>query len=264
MVDFIRKNCYTIEDLVIIMSLLRSEQGCPWDREQTHQSIRRNFIEEVYEVAEAIDEGDPEHLKEELGDVLLQVAFHAQMEAEKGVFDMDDVADRICKKLILRHPHIFAETVVTDSVQVLNNWDEIKKVEKGQNSTSESMSAVAQSLPALWRAEKIQKKAQKVGFDWPDVIGALDKLDEEAAELRSAVGTEEAIGELGDVLFAAVNVARFLGIDPEEALSLTCRKFISRFTLVERFAAESGKELKSMSIDEMESLWTRAKSLEKA
>ncbi|MBQ9980803.1 MAG: nucleoside triphosphate pyrophosphohydrolase [Oscillospiraceae bacterium] len=263
MVDFIKKNCYTIEDLRAIMALLRSEQGCPWDREQTHQSIRRNFIEEAYEAVEAIDEEDAEHLKEELGDVLLQVVFHARMEEEKGVFNLDDVADRVCKKLVLRHPHIFGDVKADNSEQVLNNWEEIKKLEKGQETTTDSMESVCRAMPGLWRAEKVQKKARKVGFDWNDANGALDKLEEEVAELRCAAPGVQAEEELGDVLFAAVNAARFMDVDPEQAINRACDKFISRFSKVEKLAAESGRDLKNMSLEEMDALWDKAKADER-
>ena len=177
MVDFQYKDSYGVKDLEEIVRLLRAPGGCPWDAEQTHQSIRRNFL--AYEAVEAIDEGSPEHLKEELGDVLLQVVFHALMEQEAGRFDLDAVADGICKKLIFRHPHVFGEVSVSGTGEVLSNWEELKRKEKGQATNTDALEAVARSLPALWRAEKVQKKAKKAGFDWPDVSGALDKLSEE-------------------------------------------------------------------------------------
>ena len=178
MVDFQYKDSYGVKDLEEIVRLLRAPGGCPWDAEQTHQSIRRNFLEEAYEAVEAIDEGSPEHLKEELGDVLLQVVFHALMEQEAGRFDLDAVADGICKKLIFRHPHVFGEVSVSGTGEVLSNWEELKRKEKGQATNTDALEAVARSLPALWRAEEGQKKAKKAGFDWPDVTGALDKLEE--------------------------------------------------------------------------------------
>ena len=179
MVDFKEKESYRFEDLLQIMEILRGENGCPWDREQTHASIRRNFIEEVYEACEAIDNEDNTLLCEELGDVLLQVVFHAHMAQSEGAFTLDDVCDGVCKKLILRHPHIFGSVQVSGSAQVLENWEEIKKKEKNQKSTAQAMDQVAKTLPALIYAEKIQKKARKAGFDWPDVSGALDKVSEE-------------------------------------------------------------------------------------
>ena len=260
MVDFECKPRYDIQDLLRIMELLRSPDGCPWDRAQTHQSIRRNFLEEAYEAVEAIDEGSPEHLKEELGDVLLQVVFHALMEQEAGRFDLDAVADGICKKLIFRHPHVFSNTRADDSEQVLVNWDKLKRQEKGQRTTADAMDSVARSLPALWRADKLQSKAAKAGFEFPDVSGALDKLDEETQELRSAVenGTnfEE---ELGDVLFAAVKVGRFCGVDPEAALTKTCEKFIARFRKVEETVNARGEDMSALPLDELMALWNDAK-----
>lgn len=260
MIDFERKTAYQADDLVEILRLLRAPGGCPWDREQTHESIRRNFLEEAYEAVEAIDQKDPEHLREELGDVLMQVAFHAVMEEEAGRFDWNDVADQVCKKLIFRHPHVFGETTVSGTGEVLTNWEALKRQEKGQQSTTDALEAVARSLPALWRAEKVQKKASKAGFDWPDVSGALDKLSEEVAELRQAMveGTnpEE---ELGDVLFSAVNVARFLKADPEVILQQASDKFISRFAKVEQAAQRQNRAMEDMELAELDKLWEMAK-----
>ncbi len=260
MVDFEYKEHYDVNDYRRIISLLRGEGGCPWDREQTHESIRRNLLEEAYEVCEAIDERDPEHLREELGDLLMQVLFHADMEAEAGRFDLDDVADTACRKLILRHPHVFGATQVSSSAEVLENWDAIKRREKNQRSTGEAMDSVARSLPALWRAEKIQGKAHKAGFDWPDVDGAMDKLREEVDELEDAVCRSEGVEEeLGDALFALVKVARFTGTDPEAALHKACEKFICRYRFMEEEAARSGKQLSELPLAEQEKLWRRAK-----
>ena len=192
------------------MEILRAPDGCMWDREQDHHSIRRNFIEETYEVIEAIDNEDTDLLKEELGDVLLQVVFHAQMEKEKGTFNIDDVADGICKKLIYRHPHIFSTTEVGSTEEILNNWDELKKTEKHQKSTTDGLESVARSLPGLIRADKVQKKAAKTGFDWDDIGGAIAKVREELDEIEDAVENGGDLeGEVGDLLFAAVKVARF-------------------------------------------------------
>ena len=260
MVDFQYKDSYDVKDLEEIVRLLRSPGGCPWDAEQTHQSIRRNFLEEAYEAAEAIDEGSPEHLEEELGDVLLQVVMHARMEQEAGRFDLDGVADGICKKLIYRHPHVFGDVAVSGTGEVLSNWEALKRKEKGQATNTDALEAVARSLPALWRAEKVQKKARKAGFDWPDVSGALDKLSEELSELKQAVadGTNVA-EELGDLLFSAVNAARFLKVDPEDALNGATDKFIGRFRRVEAGAAGQGKAMEDMSLAELDQLWDRAK-----
>ena len=260
MVDFQYKDSYGVKDLEEIVRLLRAPGGCPWDAEQTHQSIRRNFLEETYEAVEAIDEGSPEHLKEELGDVLLQVVFHALMEQEAGRFDLDAVADGICKKLIFRHPHVFGEVSVSGTGEVLSNWEELKRKEKGQATNTDALEAVARSLPALWRAEKVQKKAKKAGFDWPDVSGALDKLSEELEELKIAVAEGTNVEEeLGDLLFSAVNVSRFVKVDTEEALNGATDKFIGRFRKVEEEAARQGRALEGMSLAELDKLWEHAK-----
>ena len=260
MVDFQYKDSYGVKDLEEIVRILSAPGGCPWDAEQTHQSIRRNFLEEAYEAVEAIDEGSPEHLEEELGDVLLQVVMHARMEQEAGRFDLDGVADGICKKLIYRHPHVFGDVAVSGTGEVLSNWEALKRKEKGQATNTDALEAVARALPALWRAEKVQKKARKAGFDWPDVSGALDKLSEELEELKTAAaeGTNVA-EELGDLLFSAVNAARFLKVDPEDALNGATDKFIGRFRKVEAQAAAQGKAMEDMSLEELDALWERAK-----
>ncbi len=260
MVDFIQKDSYDINDLKEIVSLLRSPGGCPWDKEQTHQTLRRDLMEECCEVIEAINEEDPDHLKEELGDVLLQVVFHTDIEACAGRFDLDDVCDGVCKKLIFRHPHVFGDVRVSDSDEVLNNWDKLKRTEKHQETYTDTLTSVAKSLPALWRAEKVQKKAKKAGFDWDDVQGALGKLSEELGELKQAVAEGSNMEEeLGDLLFAAVNVSRFLHVDPEEALTGATEKFISRFAKVERLAVQEGRDMARMNLDELDKLWETAK-----
>ena len=263
MVEFQRKDFYSYEDFLEIMRLLRAPGGCPWDREQTHSSIRRNFLEETYEVLDAIDHDDASGMCEELGDVLMQVAFHAQIEAERGRFTMANVVDGVARKLVYRHPHVFGDVQADTSQQVLANWDVLKRREKGQRSTADAVEAVPHTLPALWRAEKIQKKAAKVGFDWPDVSGALEKLREEAGELEEAVREDTNVAEeLGDLLFAAVNVARFVKVDPEDALSVACDKFARRFRQVEAAAAAQGKTLDEMTLAEMDRLWDEAKKQE--
>ena len=260
MVDFQYKDSYNVQDLEEIVRILRAPGGCPWDAEQTHASIRRNFLEEAYEAVEAIDEQNPEHLKEELGDVLLQVLFHARMEQEAGRFGLDDVADGICKKLIFRHPHVFGDVSVSGTGEVLTNWEELKRKEKGQATNTDALEAVARSLPALWRAEKVQKKAKKAGFDWPDISGALDKLSEELSELKQAVAQGTNVEEeLGDLLFSAVNVSRFLKADPEDALNGATDKFIGRFRKVEAQAAAQGRSMEGMTLEELDKLWECAK-----
>lgn len=260
--SFKEKSNYKFEDLVEIMKLLRAPNGCPWDREQDHKSIRQNFIEETYEVIEAIDNDDKELLKEELGDVLLQVVFHAEMESEKEQFNIDDVCDGICKKLIIRHPHVFGDVEADTSEKVLSNWDKIKMQTKSQKSQSDAMDSVSKSLPSLMRSTKIQQKAAKVGFDWSDVNGALDKLSEEVAELKEAVlenDKEHQTEELGDVLFSVVNVSRFLKIDSEEALYKACDKFSDRFRKVENLAKERNIDMKTATLEELDSLWEEVK-----
>ena len=262
--SFVFKEKYGIEDLLEIMTLLRAPNGCPWDREQDHHSIRENFIEETYEVLDAIDNEDTENLREELGDVLLQVVFHSEMEREKGSFDFDDVCHDICQKLIIRHPHVFADVIADTTDEVLKNWDAIKARTKGTKKTSDSMSSVPKHLPALIRARKIQKKAADVGFDWPDSEGAFDKITEETNELREAYqsGDQQAISdELGDLLFSVVNVSRFVGAKPEESLAHSCDKFVARFRLVEQLAAERGIDMPSTPIEELDKLWDEAKSM---
>lgn len=261
--DFKRKERYRVEDLLEIMRVLRSENGCPWDREQTHESIRRNFIEETYEVVEAIDNRDKALLEEELGDVLLQVVFHAQMEAEEGAFDFDDVCDGICKKLILRHPHIFGDVVASTSEEVLRNWDEIKKQEKGQKTQTDAVLSVPKVLPALMRSAKVQQRAAKTGFDYPALDDSMKDLDSELCELKEAVasGNREAVAEeFGDLLFSCVNVSRFLHLDAEEALSFATEKFIRRFAEVEKLAGEQGIQMKDAPLDELNRLWAEAKT----
>ncbi len=223
MLNFDKKEHYTVSDLVEITELLRSPGGCPWDREQTHASIRRNLLEEAYEAAEAIDLDDKAALAEELGDVLLQVVFHCQMERETGGFTLDDVADGICKKLIYRHPHVFADTKVSGSAEVLDNWDALKRVEKKQESTADTLEAVARSLPALWRAEKICSKSVKAGLLPGGAEEAGSALRASAEALGSAEDAGAAVGEL---LFEAVRYAKAMGVDPEDALNAASDKFI--------------------------------------
>lgn len=260
MVDLLKQESYDVADLVRIVKILRAPGGCQWDAAQTHASIRRNFLEEAYEVAEAIDEGSAEHLKEELGDVLLQVVFHTSIEEDAGHFDLNGVADGVCKKLIYRHPHVFGDVTVHSTGEILSNWEELKKREKGQATQADAVDAVARSLPALWRAEKVQKKAAKAGFDWPDLSGAMDKLSEELGELQEAAnGRGDPVEELGDLLFAAVNAARFLSADPEDALQAACDKFAARFRLVEAQVLASGRKMDQLSVDELERIWDRVK-----
>ena len=260
MINFTRKPRYGYEDLLEIIRLLRSPEGCPWDSVQTHKSIRRGMLEEAYEAAEAIDTGDTALLKEELGDVLMQVVFHADIEKDAGRFTMDDVCDGVVKKLLFRHPHVFGDGQAETAEHGGVSWEQLKRQEKGQKTAADTLDSVARSLPGTWRAEKLQRKAADAGFDWRSVDGALDKLDEEVQELHRAVETNGNVPEeLGDVLFAAVKVGRFCGVDPEEALHGTCEKFIRRFRAMEEAAAREGRELTELTLEELTALWNGAK-----
>ncbi len=256
------KKQYSFEELLEIIRKLRAEDGCPWDRVQTHETIKMNLVEEAYEAIESLDAGDKDAFADELGDILLQVVFHSQIGKEEGTFSIDDVLYHVCHKMISRHTHIFGDDKADTPEAVLDTWEKNKQKEKGQKSYTESMESVCAYLPALIRAEKVQSKAAKVGFDWPEVSGALEKLQEETRELKEAVATgdKDTISEeLGDVLFSAVNVSRFFKCSAEEALGKTIRKFIDRFSYVEKAANEAGKRLEDMSLAEMDALWDEAK-----
>lgn len=248
MIDYMYKKSYGFFDLVDIMRILRSEEGCPWDREQDHHTIRKNFIEEVYEAAEAIDQNDSEHLCEELGDVLLQVVFHAQMEDEAGRFNIDNVTDGVCKKLILRHPHIFGNCVADTSEQVLENWDNIKKKEKGFDTPSESITSVAKSLPSLMRAEKLLSRTLKEGLEQDDFSKAVQRLSDSASKLKDIVSDNSvednayAVKAFEKLLFCCVNLGKILKIDCENAMELFCDDFCEKVREIERSAAADGLE----------------------
>ncbi|WP_294835802.1 nucleoside triphosphate pyrophosphohydrolase [uncultured Eubacterium sp.] len=262
--EFVLKDKYNMDDLVAIIKVLRAPGGCPWDREQTHESIKKNFIEETYEVVEAINKQSPDMLREELGDVLLQIVLHTEMESEKSNFTFDDVANDIVQKLVVRHPHVFGEVVANNTAEALNSWDAVKLKTKGQKNQTESMLSVPRELPALMRAQKIQHKAAKIGFDWDDVGGAVDKLYEEIDELKTAMEQGKRLDiedEFGDVLFSCVNIARFIDVDSEEALTASTDKFMSRFSLVEQMASEQGIDMKCSSIEELDRLWDKAKKI---
>lgn len=261
-VNFEIKDRYTFDDLLSIITVLRAPGGCAWDREQTHESIKKNFIEETYEVVEAINKKNPDMLREELGDVLLQIALHSEMESEQNTFDFNDVVNDIVQKLVIRHPHVFGDEVARNQQEALNSWDAAKAKSKGTKSQTESMLSVPRELPALMRAQKVQHKAAKVGFDWDNVDGALDKLNEEINELKMAIShgdSAEMEDEFGDVLFSCVNISRFLHLDSEEALTGATDKFLSRFAIVEELAKERGIDMKSSTIDELDALWDEAK-----
>ena len=255
---------FELDPLVKVMARLRSPDGCPWDNEQTHATLRRYIIEEVYEVLEAIDEQDPVHLCEELGDLLLQIVFHARMAEEAGDFSMQDVVDTVTEKLIRRHPHVFGDISVQDAAEVIVNWDAIKRREKKEKAKS-ALDGVPQGLPALLRANKLQLKAAKVGFDWDDIAPVWDKLAEELAELKEAVQSGEAAkieDELGDVVFAVVNLGRCLGVEAEVALNGTNNKFIRRFQHMEAALRERGRKWQELDLAQMEQLWQDAKDQE--
>ncbi len=254
-------------DLVYVMSRLRGEGGCPWDREQNHQTLKRYLIEECYETLDAIDSGDPDALCEELGDVLLQVVFHAQLTAEEGVFTIDDVIQHIVEKLIRRHPHVFGGLDVADSEEVLRNWERIKREEKGATQAASALDGIPRGLPALMRALEASKRAAKVGFEWEQFEHVLAKLHEEVAELREAVETgskARVAEEVGDLLFTVVNVARWQGVDPEEALRTMAARFEARFRTMESAAAAAGRSLRDLSAAELDRLWEDAKLRERS
>ncbi len=262
MVTYPQKEKYDINDLIEVIRLLRQPDGCPWDKEQTHESVRMNFIEEVYEVIEAIDQKNTALMREELGDVLMQVVFHAQMEREQGHFTFEDVCDEVCRKLIIRHPHVFSNVQVSDTGEVLNNWEQIKQQTKGQTTYTETLESVAVSLPALMRAQKVGKRAAKSGFDFTGVEESFAKLQSEVAELQAVISTDDkeaAAEELGDLLFSCTNVARALGVNAEEVLTAATEKFIRWFAKVEQAAQTAQKDMKDCSLEELESYWQQAK-----
>ncbi len=261
------------ERLKKLMTVLRSENGCPWDREQTHESLRRDMIEEAYEAVDAIDRHHLDNLEEELGDVILQVALHSEIAEEQGEFSFASVMNRVTDKMIHRHPHVFnvseeknPENAVFSVDNVLEKWENTKRKEHEENTTTQSMQKIPRNFPALIRAEKVQKKAARVGFDWDDVAGAFQKIGEEAGELLEAYRNGDQVNmqeEIGDLLFAVVNAARFLKVDPEEALNFTSDKFIRRFSYVEDQAIKAGTRPEEMTLEEMDKLWDDAKRMEK-
>ncbi len=260
------KNSDAIERLLDVMRKLRAPDGCPWDREQTHESIKGDLIEEAYEVLDAIESGDASLLEEELGDLLLQVVFHSQIGVEAGEFEFHQVADGISEKLIRRHPHVFGEVTVSGSGEVLQNWDAIKKQEKRDADKKVSIvSGIPKHLPALQKAHQVQKRAARAGFDWEKIEDVFDKLHEEIDELKEAIesGEEDEIrGELGDLLFSAVNVSRYLGHNPEEVLRHNIDKFVGRFQFVEDRVHAGGCDFPDYTLEELDAFWEEAKSAE--
>ena len=245
-----------IRDLVEVVRRLRSPQGCPWDREQTHASLRATLLEEAYEVLEAIDEQSMPKLREELGDVLLQVLMQSEIATQTGDFTVGDVADAVREKLVRRHPHVFGATVVSGSEEVVRNWEALKAAEYGRES---ALDGVQRSLPALQWAWSLQRRAANVGFDWPSVDGPLDKVREELEELREAPTVEAREAEFGDLLFSLVNVARKLGMNPEDALRAATGRFEARFRIMEQKAKGEGQDLKDLPLDALDQYWEAAK-----
>ncbi len=267
--SFRQKEHFSLEELLTLMAFLRSDRGCPWDRAQTHTSLRQNLLEEAYETIDAIESGRPDRLCDELGDVLMQVIFHAQMAAESGQFDFEAVVTGICNKLISRHTHLFGADQAATPDAVVANWEKNKRLEKGLENQTQVLADVPRSLPALQRSYKVQQKAAQVGFDWPDAEGPLRKISEELAELRSVVmaarqdqdqARQEMLeDELGDLLFSVVNYARHLKVQPEMALDKATEKFVRRFAAVEKLVQLQGGEMEKMTLEQLDALWDQVK-----
>lgn len=264
---------YDVTPLTDVISVLLGENGCPWDKEQTHVSLRKNLLEECHEVIEAIDSNDMEHLKEELGDLLLQIVFHAKLAEQEGAFQFNDVVDTVTAKMIRRHPHIFSDTKADNAEEVLSNWEAIKKQEKAEKGISEQpetlsiMGKLPPTLPALMKAEKVQQKAHRVGFDWDSIEGPKNKIAEEIAEIDLAVkqhgiGSDEVEEEVGDLLFSVVNLSRFVKVDPEQALNCSVEKFVNRFCSMERKIMLDKKAFGNYTVEELDILWEESKAEE--
>lgn len=256
----------TLDDLIEIMAKLRGNPGCPWDKSQTHETLKPFLVEEAYEVIDAIDRKSKEDLVEELGDLLLQIVFHSRLAQEREDFEIGDVIEGVCNKMIRRHPHIFGDITVEGTDEVLKNWEDIKLEEKDMKTEAQSMMSLPETLPALMKAFKVQEKAARVGFDWDDVSGAFDKVYEELDELKEVYNdrnSDKIREEMGDLIFACVNIARFLEVEPELALKDAVKKFIRRFNYVEVEAAKSDRNLQEMNLQEMDILWEQSKNHEK-
>lgn len=256
------KDEYSVNDLLDIMAILRGDNGCPWDKEQNHSSIRKNLLEEAYEAADAIDRNNSDDMVEELGDLLLQVVFHSQIGKEGNEFSFNDVVNGVCKKLVYRHPHIFSDTVAETSEEVLSNWDKLKNKEKNMLSFTDTLKAVPSSFPACMRAQKVQKRASKAGYDFENITAAIEKVEEELSELKEALYLKDASSannEIGDLLFSVVNVSRFLNADSEEQLIKATNKFITRFEKAECLAKQENSKLDELSAEQHDTLWIKAK-----
>lgn len=250
-----------IDRLRSIVAHLRGPSGCPWDIEQTHESLRPLLVEECYELIDAIERADDANLREELGDLLLHVVMHARMAEERGVFDLDGVAASICEKMIRRHPHVFGDSKADDVDQVLGQWERIKREEKGSSAKSR-LDGIAVALPALLKAQTVQKKAARAGFDWPDVEPVYAKIEEEAGEIREAVAggnAAEVEAEVGDLLFSVVNLARKLGVDAETALEGSTKRFARRFRNIEQVLEGEGRRMEDVALEELDGIWERSK-----
>lgn len=262
--DFAFKEHYNVYDLVEIVKKLRAPDGCPWDKVQTHESIRNDFIEEVYEAVEAIDEKDTDHLREELGDVLLQVVFHSVLETEQKHFTIDEVADDVCKKMILRHPHVFGSIVAETPEEVIKNWDQIKMETHSQTTASQAMEGVSKALPSLIRSKKLWKKAESGGAALSDTTAALQLAEQKLADLKACAEngqTEVCSAKLGELLFSLAGLSRFLQTDCEQSLYNACDAFIDRFKVLERDAAAKGVTIQNLSSEEIAKLWNDNTSL---
>ncbi|MFC1467716.1 nucleoside triphosphate pyrophosphohydrolase [Verrucomicrobiota bacterium] len=256
-----------ITELRNILRQLRAPNGCPWDQKQTLDTLKPNLIEESYELIDAIESKDYSKIREELGDVLLQVVFQSQICEEEHQFDLNDVIKEVSDKLIRRHPHVFGDVDVKDADQVLKNWDAIKRQEKGEDKPSSILEGVPRHLPALQKAHQVQKRAARAGFDWPELTGVVEKLEEEIEEVKEAIAEQDEskiIEEMGDMLFSAVNLSRFLGQNPEEVLNQNIAKFTRRFQALENIVHVSGKQFGELSLDEMEAIWQQVKCMERS
>jgi MazG family protein len=257
------ENLSSVERLRGIVARLRAPGGCPWDQEQTHSSLRGALVEECYEVIEAIENSDDANLREELGDLLLHVVMHAQMAEERGAFVLEDIAAEVCEKMIRRHPHVFGESKAENAAEVLRQWEQIKKKEKGGGEEAGLLDGLTKGLPSLLRAQNAQKKAARVGFDWPETGPVFDKLAEELEEFREAVAAGDVPGieaELGDLLFTVVNLARKSGVDAETSLAGATERFIERFRFIEHSLRAEGRRVEDTSMEELDRLWELAKT----
>ncbi|MFO0793063.1 MAG: nucleoside triphosphate pyrophosphohydrolase [Candidatus Brocadiaceae bacterium] len=256
------KSVSLLHDLVELMRKLRSNEGCPWDKEQSHVSLKPHLVEETYEVIDAIDSGDPAKIKEELADLFFHIIFHCQIAKEKGEFDIESIMALCLDKMTRRHPHVFGDATANTPEEVLRQWEEIKKKEKGYEERKFVVDGLPKHLPALQKAQKLQKKVSKVGFDWKDIRDVIAKIDEELAEVKDAIQRnkpEHIEEEVGDLLFSVVNLSRFLKLDTENVLHKTIYKFVERFKKVEMELAALGKDIEKCSLEEMDALWNKAK-----